>query len=238
MNIDYNLTTAILTITLNSLVVYQGNVGSFFADPPPGFCTHFDVCRTFHKAASAGSKTIHVVPPAYAVLFGIPIPIPPPVETLTVYNQSGLPENWSATVSGSGLNLPAASGFQFLPVSYQNIASLPVVPNTTISFVNVSCPGALNNPLKGPVAIRVRGCAPNLAVTGNPVTAGIYRSSGTLTASNATVVSGSTVQFRADTGILLSPEFTVILGADFTALIEMCLPTSLGPPPSGSKVEE
>lgn len=66
------------------------------------------------------------------------------------------------------------------------------------------------------------GCTPNLVVTGNPIPAGTYASTGQLTSSNSSVAAGTAVIFISDTGILLPENFEVILGGVFEAVIEAC----------------
>jgi hypothetical protein len=63
---------------------------------------------------------------------------------------------WQGVVSGNGLILPNSSGNGTIETCYDDINSLPRVPETTLTFLDISCPGALNNPVRVPVAIRVK----------------------------------------------------------------------------------
>jgi hypothetical protein len=67
------------------------------------------------------------------------------------------------------------------------------------------------------------GCSPvPLDISDNPITAGTYRSSSTIT-SDGTVASQSTVTFEAEQSITLTAGFTAETGATFTARIQECL---------------
>lgn len=65
-------------------------------------------------------------------------------------------------------------------------------------------------------------CTPNLVMTGFPIPAGTYWSSGDLTSLNASVVSPTTVVFHSNSGILLEHDFEVATGAVFEANIQVC----------------
>ncbi|MCB0518446.1 MAG: M23 family metallopeptidase [Lewinellaceae bacterium] len=65
-------------------------------------------------------------------------------------------------------------------------------------------------------------CTPNLVVTGMPVPAGTYWSSGDLTSYDATVANSTLVRFHSNSGVLLSHNFEVFLGAVFEANIFVC----------------
>jgi photosystem II stability/assembly factor-like uncharacterized protein len=65
-------------------------------------------------------------------------------------------------------------------------------------------------------------CVPNLTIMNNPALIGNHFSTGTLTAFNVTILSGSTVNFYSDSDISLEQDFTVEQGAVFEATIQAC----------------
>jgi hypothetical protein len=65
-------------------------------------------------------------------------------------------------------------------------------------------------------------CVTNLNVVANPCPSGTYKSLGELTSANTTVLSGASVVFTSDTGIVLTQDFSVETGGVFEARIEGC----------------
>ncbi len=76
------------------------------------------------------------------------------------------------------------------------------------------------------------GCVTNLTLSGVTLSSGNYRSAGQLTANNITIAAPLDVKFYSDTAILIQNNFSVELGAEFEAIIEVC-PPSFGNPGSG-----
>ena len=77
-------------------------------------------------------------------------------DTLEAISSLTGPASWNAVVDGVGALLPLSMGMGELVVCYGGFSSLPLVPFTTIAYVEVECGGAINNPVKVPVAIRVK----------------------------------------------------------------------------------
>lgn len=67
------------------------------------------------------------------------------------------------------------------------------------------------------------GCCPTAWVVNGIITSGTYQATEDLT-SDGTVPAGAEVTFKAATSITLGPNFTVVLGALFTTLMQACTP--------------
>jgi hypothetical protein len=156
MDVNIDVSTDQINIGFQGSPIFQGQATAFFQNPPPQFCVYSEICRVLEKQSDFTGKTIHVLPPVQASLFVLPDDISPDCDTFEVFNQDNMPAQWNATINGSGLNLPATSGLGSIEVCYTGLGALPLVPATTLSFVNITCPGALNNPVSVPVAIRVK----------------------------------------------------------------------------------
>ncbi len=150
-----------LSIFLASEIIYDGPIDSFFVNPLPEFCIDPEVCRIFQKRSDLSDKSIFVEPPVVSRLFDVPNS-DPGCDTLTVFDNLGDLAVWDATISGDGLILPSTSGMGDLEFCYDGINALPVVPATTISFIDVECPDALGVPLRVPVAIRIKDTTTNI----------------------------------------------------------------------------
>ncbi|MEZ4959033.1 MAG: M12 family metallo-peptidase [Saprospiraceae bacterium] len=122
-----------------------------------------------------------------------------------------------------------AGSYQIYGVSYKNGGPTPppnADPSTWIgqtveTILANNCAVFSSNFKLVTVTGSANNCTPNLMVTGN-VTSNTYRSQGDLTANNATVANGATVQFISDSGVLLNSNVTIELGAIFDALIQAC----------------
>lgn len=152
LDIHFNAAQDFLQITFQGFPLFQGPAGAFFIATPPEFCIDFDICRIIDKASPPDEKAIYVQPPALSRLFCLNS-TPGCDDTLGVYNQMGVPADWTGTVSGAGVSLFANSGVGTLVACYDT-SGLPEIPATTLSFLDISCVGALNNPVRVPVAIR------------------------------------------------------------------------------------
>ncbi|MEY3368177.1 MAG: hypothetical protein RI973_1332 [Bacteroidota bacterium] len=100
--------------------------------------------------------------------------------------------------------------------------------NTTI-YVTIkpyNASGPANGCTQESFATRV--CIPNLTLSNLTIQDGVYRSEGPLTASVATVASGSSVTLRSDTRVSLEQDFTVLSGGMLEVSIEAC-PVNLLP---------
>ncbi len=154
LDIIYDLPLNQLLVQAGPQVLYNGPIDLFFQNPPQPLIIDPQTCRTFKKVTGIDDeKTFTVTPRSLAHLFTEGDT--PDNDTLLVTNdQNGMPEEWNATLSGDGLVLPQNSGIGDLPVGY-DLTGLPLVPQTTLGFVDVTCPGALNNVLTVPIAIRL-----------------------------------------------------------------------------------
>lgn len=152
IHIDYTLN--LLIVGMQSSLIFQGPANLFFQEPPPGFCIDPNICRIIKKESNcADDKTIFVEPKALARLFDVNDV--PGCDTLEVFNQMGMPVQWEGTVAGSGVALSPDTGDGVIYACYGGLASLPLIPETTLAFLDITCTGALNNPVRTPVAIRV-----------------------------------------------------------------------------------
>lgn len=155
LEIRFDLPNKHMSIFLQGDILFQGPIEEFLNNPPGQFCVDYKMCRTMKKRSSLNDKTIFSVPSAWAELFYLPDP-DPDCDVLGIYNNDNLPASWDAKVDGNGIYLPDDSGVEFLKFCYDGLDALPLVPETTIAYINISCPGALNNEVKVPVAIRVK----------------------------------------------------------------------------------
>ena len=157
LDIILNLPANQIQILAQGEPLFQGPIDIFFADPPPEFCIDPGICRIISKQSDFSDKAIYVRPPTQARLFPDSKVIIPACDTLNVFDQNGNPALWDATISGMGLGLTAASGTDgLIETCYEDLDLLPAVPETTITYVEVSCPGAINNVVRIPYAIRVK----------------------------------------------------------------------------------
>lgn len=154
----------------------------------------------------------------------------PPANTAYTYVAVNTTNNQVAAQSATS-NFTSLTGgsYRIYGVSYKNGGPTPppnADPTTwigqTVEAILASNCAVFSSNFK-PVTVTgsANNCTPNLAVTGN-VASNTYRSQGELTASDATVTNGATVQFISDTSVLMSTNVTVELGATFDALIQTC----------------
>lgn len=144
-----------IILSVQGDIIFEGPIDIFFVDPPPEFCIDPEICRIIKKRSDLSEKSISVIPPAIARLFEVPNP-DPGCDTLEAFDNTPGPANWDGIVDGSGITLPASSGMGMIEICYDDIDLLPVVPMTTISYLEITCPGAINNPVRVPFAIRVK----------------------------------------------------------------------------------
>lgn len=78
------------------------------------------------------------------------------------------------------------------------------------------------------------GCIATLSLNDNPIAAGVYQSSNTIT-STGTVASNTSVTMDAKTSITLQPNFSALAGSTFTAKIGGCNAFTL---PENDRIEE
>ena len=142
-----------ISILIQGDIIFQGPIDLFFADPPPEFCIDPDMCRIIRKRSDFSNNTISAVPKAFSPLFDLSVN--PDCDTTDVFDNSMGMANWNATISGAGIILPSATGIGELEFCYDDLGSLAKVPATTISYIDISSPGALNV-FRVPVAIRVK----------------------------------------------------------------------------------
>lgn len=144
-----------ILLSVQGDIVFQGPIDLFFADPPPEFCIDPEICRIIKKESNLSEKALTVIPPAVSRLFIMP-GNDPGCDTLEAFNNITGESNWDGMVDGDGIMLTSSSGMGEIEFCYENLSMLNEVPATTISYLEITCPSAINNPIRVPIAIRVK----------------------------------------------------------------------------------
>ncbi|MFQ5652969.1 MAG: FlgD immunoglobulin-like domain containing protein, partial [bacterium] len=167
LDILYNAQTDNVTLSSGGTTVFNGQLSVLLGDPtPPGFFIDPDIVRLI-TAAFILRKEITSNPRFLVFLVSqivgggggtIALPLtgePPKPDTIQVFYQDGLPPSGTVSVvDGHGVTVDSTFDDGFIEVFFAT-DTLPPVPATTLSYIDITVPDAINNPLTVPVVIRV-----------------------------------------------------------------------------------
>jgi hypothetical protein len=138
--------------------LFQGTLARFLQTPPRNLTADRQTFRTFGKTGDLNALCFGTTPVALSRLLPrdqVPLTVDR-VFVVPSHTFIGPPIPWSARIIGAGAHLRSFNGLVSQPIEViYDLRLAKPVPETNIAILSIQLPGAINNPVRVPVVLRV-----------------------------------------------------------------------------------
>ena len=148
---------------LTQAIRHQGSLTQFLAGPPPALRIEPQTVRSVGVNCPADTKVISTRPRALVRTFDSRNLDACLRQELRVIDDQGNDVEWTATIDGPGVTLVRPSSTALGDrvqidtelLALHLVSAQPIKVRTAVNWVDISCPGAVNSPLRVPIVTRV-----------------------------------------------------------------------------------